>query len=311
MITAVGAAVLGFALLVVASGWFVSGSAALALRLRVPAVVVGAVVIGFGTSAPELLASALAAVDGARDIAVGNIVGSNAANLSLVLGVVALAAAPAVTSGVLRRELPLMGLGMALLALSLARFDRMMGMVLVVGFVAAMVLIIRSGQATDDPISEEVERHLSPASSRSAWSLTGLTAIGLIGTVAGAQLLVTGAQAIAERLDLAGGLVGFTVVALGTSLPEVVTALQAARQGEPDLAIGNVVGSNLFNSLGIGGVIVLISPGPVATGLMVAAWIGAALGVAVWILMWTSRRLVRWEGVFLIATYFATLLVVA
>lgn len=311
MITAVGAALLGFGLLVVASNWFVSGSAALALRLQVPAVVVGAVVIGFGTSAPELLASALAAADGARDIAVGNIVGSNAANLSLVLGVVAIAAAPCVTSGVLRRELPLMGLGMAFLALSLARFDRVIGAVLVLAFVVAMVLIIRSGRLGDDPLSDEVEHHLSSAGERSGWWLTGLTSIGLLGTVAGAQLLVTGAQSIAERLNLAGGLVGFTVVALGTSLPEVVTALQAARQGEPDLAIGNVVGSNLFNSLGIGGVIVLISPGPVASGLIVAAWIGAALGVAVWVLMWTSRQLVRWEGALLIATYFATLLVVA
>lgn len=302
----------GFVLLVVASDRFVAGSAGLALRFRVPAVVVGAVIVGFGTSAPELLASAIAAVDGARDIAVGNIVGSNIANLTLVLGVVAVIAAPTVTSGILRREVPLMALAMLLLAVALTRFSRLAAAGLIVAFVVIMVVFLRSGRPPDDAIAEEVEREIGDeARTRSGTYLAVETALGLVGTVAGAQLLVSGAQSIAEAMDLAAGFIGFTLVALGTSLPELVTGVQAARRNEPDLAIGNVIGSNLFNSLAIGGVTGLISPGVVSPGLTTAGWIATGVGVAVWLLMWTSRRLTRWEGGLLIVAYFATLTVFA
>lgn len=302
---------IGFVLLVVASDRFVSGSAALALRFRVPAVVVGAVIVGFGTSAPELLASSFAAADGARDIAVGNIVGSNIANLTLVLGVVALVAAPTITSSILRRELPLMALGMLLLGIALSRFSRLASVGMILAFVVIMVALVRSSRAPDDAMAEEVERELGDVRSRSGTYLGLQTFGGLIGTVAGAQLLVSGAQSIAETMDIAAGFIGFTLVALGTSLPELVTGVQAARRNEPDLAIGNVIGSNLFNSLAIGGVTGLISPGTVASGLTAAAWLATGIGVAVWLLMWTARRLGRWEGALLIVAYFATLTVVA
>lgn len=312
MIGAVVALVAGFAVLVAASDRFVSGAAGTSLRLRVPALVVGAVVIGFGTSAPELLTSVLAAAEGSRDIAAGNIVGSNLANLTLVLGVVAMIGAPTIASDTLRREVPLTALAMLGLVLALVSFTRWSAFVLLIAFVLAMALVLRAARdGEDDVLGVEVHRELDPRAQRSWRVLIGETVGGLVGTVVGAQLLVTGARSLADRLDLGEGFVGFTIVALGTSLPEVVTGVQAARRGEPDLAIGNVLGSNLFNSLAIAGATGLISPGAVDGGLIVVAWASVPVAAAVGILMWTSRRLVRWEGAVLVLVYLASLPFVA
>ncbi|HWI03179.1 MAG TPA: hypothetical protein VNT52_05030, partial [Acidimicrobiales bacterium] len=155
------AAAAGFVLLIVASGRLVKGAAGLAVHLKVPAVVVGAVIIGFGTSAPELLASALAAADGARGIAVGNIVGSNLANMTLVLGIVAVLAAPAVAGGVLRRELPLMLAGMGALAICLSRFSRWSALVLLACFSAVGVVTLRGAQGSDPQLPDDVKEDTS------------------------------------------------------------------------------------------------------------------------------------------------------
>jgi cation:H+ antiporter len=268
-------------------------------------------VLGLGTSAPELVTSALAAAAGSRDIAVGNIVGSNLANLTLVLGLVALVAAPTITSRVLRREVPLTIVAMLVLAVALATFSRWAALALVVAFVIAIAVVLRVSHVDADALDAEVHRELDAGALRS-WGVLALeTAGGLVGTIVGAQLLVTGARSFADRLDLAEGLVGFTLVALGTSLPEAVTCVQASRRGDPDLAIGNILGSNLFNSLAIGGVAGLIAPGVVSSGLLVTAWVSVGVVASVGALMWTSRRLVRWEGVVLIAVYVASVPLVA
>jgi len=305
------AAAAGFVLLIVASGRLVKGAAGLAVHLKVPAVVVGAVIIGFGTSAPELLASALAAADGARGIAVGNIVGSNVANVTLVLGIVAVLAAPAVAGGVLRRELPLMLAGMGALAICLSRFSRWSALALLAGFSAVAAVTLRGARGSDPPLPDDVKEELGGDGRRSPRRLALEAAGGLLGTIVGAQLLVSGARSLADQAGLDEGLVGFTLVALGTSLPEVVTGIQATRRGDPDLAIGNVLGSNVFNSLAIGGITGLIGPGLVPQGLVAAAWIAVAVALVVAILMITSRRLTRWEGVLLVGAYLATVPIVA
>lgn len=304
-------AVAGLAVLVVSSGRFVAGAAGLSLRLRVPPVVVGAVVIGFGTSAPELLTSGLAAAEGSHDIAVGNVVGSNVANLTLVLGVLAVTAAPAITSQVLRREVPLAVAGMLAFAATLQRLERWSALALLVAFVAVMIVLLRASRVSDDALADDVERELDRRARRPTRSLVLECGAALLGTVAGAQLLVSGAVSVAESLDVGEGLIGFTLVALGTSAPEIVTSVQAARRGEPDLAIGNVFGSNLFNSLAIGGIVGLISPGDVADGLIVTAWCAVGAGVLVGGLMRSGRRLVRWEGVLLLGSYVAAIPLVA
>ncbi len=310
MIGAVAAVVVGLVVLVAASDRFVSGAAGLSLRFRVSPVVVGAVVIGFGTSAPELLTSVFAAAGGSHDIAMGNIVGSNLANLTLVLGVVAALAAPAIGAPTLRREVPLMVAGMAGFAAVVGTFSRPAAGALLVGFVVAMALVLRVSRG-DPLLDSEVQQELEEELVRPTRSLVITTAIGLAGTVLGAHLLVEGARSIADRSGLEEGLVGFTLVALGTSLPEVVTAVQASRRGAADLAIGNVLGSNLFNSLAIAGVAGLVAPGATSGGVVAAAWVSVGVAVLVGLLMLTGRRLAPAEGALLLLAYAATIPVVA
>lgn len=309
----VGVAVAGgLALLALAPDRFVAGSAGLADRWGVSRLVIGAVVIGFGTSSPELLVSGLAAADGKPEVGVGNIVGSNMANLGLVLAVAALIGHLAVPEGLLRRELPLM-LG-ATLAFAFAVQDgltRSEGGLLAAGLVVALAIVVRGSRVPDGPeegeLAAEIEEFLTDETAHGAWRLVLDTVVGLAGTLAGAQLLVIGAVEIASELDVSEGFVGMTVVALGTSLPELVTAVAAARAGEDQLIIGNVLGSNLFNCLAVGAVVGLAGPtrlddpglvvGAVALMLVITALATAAL---------VRRRFVtRGEAAALLIAYLA------
>lgn len=246
----------GLALLSVAADRFVLGAARLSSALRVSPVVIGALVIGFGTSAPEWIVSVLATLEGAQDIAFGNVVGSNIANVLLVIG--AAAAFRPVRIGVrtLRLELPLM-LG-AVVLLALVTVDlRVYGWegALLLGAGAVAVAVILRTAARDRASRAELESELdvyedgTPSAARSAL----LALAGLTGTLVGAQLLVQGAIGVSRALGVSEAVIGLTVVAVGTSLPELVTAVAAARRDEADLVIGNVLGSNLFNSLLVAG----------------------------------------------------------
>ena len=299
---------IGLALLVYASERFVDGAAGIAFRLNLPAVIVGAVIVGFGTSLPELLVSGIAAAQDNLEIAVGNITGSNIANLTIALGLVAIIAAPRITSRALSREVPLAIAAMALLAVLVGTLTRLDGLILLVGFVVAMAIVFLSDRGLgDDELAVEADEELHEKAKLSPATLAMLTIGGLIGTVAGAQLLVSGALRAADELGLADGLVGFTLVAVGTSLPEIVTCVQAARKDEAELAVGNVLGSNLFNSLAIGGTAALIGPGAVSSGLFWASCVAVATGVVMWLRMRRGSVLHRWEGGVLVAIYVATI----
>ena len=256
----------GLGLLAVAPDRFVLGSAGLADRYGVSRVLIGAVIIGFGTSAPEMLVSGLAAASGEPEVGVGNIIGSNMANLGLVIGVAGLIAALRVPGELSRREVPLVIA--ATIAFAIAVQDgltRIEGVVLLAGLAVALVIVVRGATrpakgAVDTEFGVEVDEFLAPEV-RAGLTRLGLDAgLGLLGTLIGAQLLVTGAIDIAEELNLSGGFVGITIAAIGTSLPELVTAVAAARKGEDQLIIGNVLGSNLFNSLAVGGIVGLVGP---------------------------------------------------
>ena len=299
---------IGLALLVYASERFVDGAAGIAFRLNLPAVIVGAVIVGFGTSLPELLVSGIAAAQDNLEIAVGNITGSNIANMTIALGLVAIIAAPRITSRALSREVPLAIAAMALLAVLVGTLTRLDGLILLVGFVVAMAIVFLSDRGLgDDELAVEADEELHEKAKLSPATLAMLTIGGLIGTVAGAQLLVSGALRAADELGLADGLVGFTLVAVGTSLPEIVTCVQAARKDEAELAVGNVLGSNLFNSLAIGGTAALIGPGAVSSGLFWASCVAVATGVVMWLMMRRGSVLHRWEGGVLVAIYVATI----
>jgi cation:H+ antiporter len=297
------ALVAGLGLLALAPGRFVAGSAGLADMWGVPRVIVGAVVIGFGTSAPEMLVSGLAAAEGDAAVGTGNIVGSNVANLSLILGVATLIGAMVVPRGLIRFELPFLGAATVLFAVlvqgGLSRFD---GTVLAVALAVTLVLIVR--RAKQAPSDEAAPAEVLD-SGKSKGQMLLDAGLGLVGTVAGAQLLVTGAVGIADELGLSGGFVGMTLVALGTSLPELVTAVAAARAGELTLLLGNLVGSNLFNCLGVGAVVGLVGGGAIDDTKLTTGGVGLMLAVtaAAIVILGTGSRVTRREAAALVAAY--------
>jgi cation:H+ antiporter len=304
----VAALVVGVALLAYAADQFVLGAARVALIGRVSPLVVGVVIVGFGTSSPELLVSAIAAGSGDAEIAIGNIVGSNIANLSMLLGIGAIIIPITVASRTVRREAPLTVAAVAaFIVVVQGGIGAIEGVVLLLGLGGALWVIMRgSRRPTGDPIGPEAEELADPSGHR--WGPEVVrTVLGLLGTVGGAQLLLWGATDVADRAGLAEGFVGATLVAVGTSLPELVTVVQSARRRETDLIVGNLLGSNLFNSLGVTGVVGLVGTDVVDDRALTLIGPGAALAVAVLaaFAMRTRGRVERWEGVALVVVYAA------
>lgn len=290
----------GLALLVVAANALVRGAAALALRLGLTPLVVGLTVVAFGTSAPELVVSVQAAIAGAGGIAVGNVVGSNVANIGLILALAVLVRPLATNPALVRRDLPAL-LGVTALAAAFLvdqRLGRAEGGVLVLGLAAYLVWSVRAARRENAEADLAVAEPTGPV-----WRDALFVAGGLAGLVVGADLFVGGAVRLAEAAGVSNAVIGLTVVAVGTSLPEMATSVVAAVRGEGEIAVGNVVGSNLFNLLGILGVAALVRP-LVAPGLepVDVAVMGAFTG-ALAVMLFTGRRLVRAEAVALVAGY--------
>lgn len=315
MLVEFAAIALGVALLAYAADQFVIGAARLARLADVSPIVVGVVVVGFGTSTPELLVSVISAAGGDLDVSVGNIVGSNLANLTLLLGVGALMCPLVVASSVIRRELPLALAGSVAFVVALyGGVERWEGAVLAGLMATAVGWLLRGAlrargngsAAADDPLADEVDEFLDDGEVSASREIVR-TVLGLLGTLAGAQALLWGATELADRAGLSGGFVGVTLVAVGTSLPELVTVIQSARRAEVDLILGNLLGSNLFNALLVGGAAFLIGPGDlVDTGLMRIAspvMLGATLIVAVFLR--TGWKVSRTEGIALAVGYAA------
>lgn len=304
MILYICALAAGAVILAVAADRFVLAAARISLALRISAVVVGAVIIGFGTSTPELVTGILAATQGSLDIAVGSVVGSNVVNLTLIAGAAAAIAPITIASRTLRREAPLAVVATLVLAvLMIDGLTRVEAVVLGGAFAVVMTLMLLGARAPDEPLTEEVDHYTH---SRPSVRREGLWAVGaLLGVVGGSQALVWGASGIATEVGLSDAVVGLTIVAIGTSLPELVTAIQAARRGEPDLIVGNLLGSTVFNALLIVAVAAFIAPGALDTVeigptiAMVAVTALAALAMA------TGRRLGRAEGIVLVVGYCA------
>lgn len=297
----------GLVLLVRAADMFVDATAALSIRLRLSPVLVGAVVIGLGTSVPEVLITSFAALGGDADLGVGNVVGSNIANLSLVLGVAALLTPVAVSSSTLRREAPLSVAAVTAFGVLVASgLPRWGGVALLVALVVVLAAATRNRtDASDVELAEEVIELEEAEDVVSTGRLSARAVVGLVGTALGAQLVVTGATGIAATTGLSGGLVGLTLVAIGTSLPELVTAVHASRRGEDELVLGNVLGSNIFNSLLAGGLVATLAPGPIDDTALATRGVTVMVAVAVlaWALMARGRRVGRAGAAVLLAGY--------
>lgn len=259
------AIVAGLVLLVWSADRFVDGAAATARHFGMPALLIGMIVVGFGTSAPEMMVSALAAVQGNPGIALGNAYGSNITNIGLILGLTALLSPIAVHSQVLRKEMPVLIALTALAGLQLmdGYLSRLDAVVLLLVFFALLGLSIRGGLSQpNDSLGEEVEKDLKshPMPLRSA--LTWLV-VGLLLLIASSRILVWGAVSIAQQLGVSDLIIGLTIVAIGTSLPELASSIMAVRKKEHDIALGNIIGSNVFNTLAVVGIAGSIHPLPV------------------------------------------------
>ena len=310
---------IGLFLLSKAADLFVDGAVSVASAAKMSPVVVGAVVVGFGTSAPELLVSGIAAFNGESvdketgditnglDVALGNIVGSNVANITLVLGVAALVVPLLVTRAVLVREAPV-----SLAAVSLFAFFTIGGLALWEGIVMLVVLVAILSWVILGGHEYSVEE-IEVEEDRTVGQSLAVTLVGLVGTVIGAQLMVWGAIGLAAAVGLSGGFVGFTLIAIGTSLPELVTACAAARKGETELILGNLLGSNVFNSLAVGGVIAIVGGGQFSDRLIAEYGVVAMVIVAVitWIFMVSRRKITRIEAALLLAAYTFVLLMIS
>jgi cation:H+ antiporter len=298
---------IGLFLLTKAADLFVDGAVAIAGAAKISPVVVGAVIVGFGTSAPELLVSSIAAVNGDVDLGVGNIVGSNVANISLVLGAAALIVPLLVTKAVIAREAPISLLAVLMFAyFTIDGFEAWEGVVMLIALCAILGWIIVGGH---DESIEEIEYNGDQTITKSVIETIG----GVLGTLLGAQLMVWGALAVADHYEVSGGFIGFTLVAIGTSLPELVTAIAAARKGETELILGNLLGSNIFNSLAVGGAVALLGAGRIDDDLIATYGIVLMVIVAVlaWVFMVARKRVSKPEAFILLAVYVAAVVVIS
>ncbi len=281
----------------------VRGSIKLAAYLGVPSLIIGLTVVAFGTSAPELVVSALASARGHSEIALGNVIGSNIINIALVLGISALIAPITVATEVLRRDIPIVVgvtfgvVAMVMVGNSVSRID---GVILLAIFVGYMVFSYKLA------MREQQRTTMAPGWKRPALKARHILFLvgGIIVIAAGAEGMVQGAVGIAEAMGISKRVIGMTIVAFGTSIPELAASVVAAKKGESDLALGNVVGSNLFNMTLILGTAAMISPIPVTFGIMSPEVIFFVLTVLVLIpLVRVGWRLGRTDGIILLTLY--------
>ena len=262
MLIAITQLVAGFLLLVWGADRLVAGASAFARNMGVSPLIIGLTIIGFGTSAPELVVSAVATLKGNSGLAIGNAIGSNIANMGLVLGVTAMIYPLRMESTALKREYPMLLLVMLvcfLMALN-GQYAKYEGVLLLVGLAAVIIWIIRLGlhRPMSDPLAEEFDAEIPrdmPTKIALFWLFVGLVVLPV-----SSVFLVEGAITIAKFLNVTDTVIGLTIVALGTSLPELATAITAALHKEDDLAIGNIIGSNIFNLLGVLGIAAVLQP---------------------------------------------------
>ncbi|WP_341539290.1 calcium/sodium antiporter [Thiogranum longum] len=299
----------GFALLVWGAERFVMGAASTARLLGVSPLLIGLTIVGFGTSAPEILVSLMASLNDNPGLAVGNAIGSNITNVALILGVTAILVPLSVHSGTVHRELPIL-LGTTVVAWLLlidGRLDFADGLILLSGLIIMLTWVIWLGlhSRDKDPIEAEYAAEI-PTNMTLGRSLFWLL-FGIVILVASSRLLVWGAVEIAEAFGVSDLVIGLTIVALGTSLPELAASIASALKNEPDIAIGNVIGSNMFNLLAVLGIPGIIRPDAVDAAVLSRDMpVMVALTVALLIMAWGFRgegRINRLEGTVLLACY--------
>lgn len=288
-------------MLVVGADWFVDGAAGIAERLGIPHLVIGLTIVAMGTSAPEAAVSITAALKGDAGITIGNIVGSNILNILVILGIASVIVPIAVAKSTVQAEIPYM-LAITLLLLLLGSTGNEIvlweGIVLWIAFLAYLGYLFRMAKKNKEEVRVEAEQ-------QPVWKLLLLVVIGIGLIMWGSDLAVDAATEIARTIGMSERFIGLTIVALGTSLPELVTSVSAAVKGKADIAIGNIVGSNIFNILFVVGTTALITPVVFEQKFVVDLLISAAAGVLLWACVFRDKKLSRTGGVLMLIGYAA------
>lgn len=305
MIKAIIVLLIGFLLLVKGADWFVEGASSIAKKIKIPSFVIGLTIVAFGTSAPELAVSVTAALKGSNDIAIGNVVGSNIFNTLVVLGMSAAIMPIIVKKGMIKRDYPMsifVSLLLGILAMDTIlwkkpgmQIGRGDGIILLLVFAVYMFMTVKAGiqnRIEDEPVEE-----------LSLWKSILIAVLGLAGIVLGGDWSVDGAKEIARILGMSEALIGLTIVAIGTSLPELVTSIVAARKGENDIAVGNVIGSNIFNILLILGVSSVIHPMDVSQTYLYDIGILILTMLAVYLPIAKTKKVGRGTGIVMVLCY--------
>ena len=310
--------IVGFVLLIKGADFFVEGSSAVAKRLRIPSMIIGMTIVAMGTSLPECAVSVTASLTGNNSLAISNAVGSNIFNLLVVCGVCTLF----VPLAVQKSTLPIFCAGLLLLlgylGMTLGRIDGILFLIIFTGYLLWMIRSVKRARRTTTPDAissiqeerislseEEIEQVTSHINLLPAWKCLIFILGGMIAIKYGGDFVVDGASAIAVRLGLSQTLIGLTIIAMGTSLPELVTSIVAARKDEVDMALGNVIGSNIFNILLVLGVAAAISPVAFAWDNMIDIAVLIVISVITLIFAWTSKELNRKEGIIMLILYAA------
>ncbi len=332
VLISVGLLAVGFVFLVKGADWFVDGAAGIAEKLRVPSLIVGLTIVSFGTSAPELATSIISAAQGSADIAIGNVIGSNITNILLILGIAAVICPLIVQKNTLRIDFPVL-LVSSVLILLLGGFDNEIGhidgAIMFVLSLAYMIFLVVYAvrESKKQPTMSALNDHEVAFESAEgehgesekgfgawmekmkthAWFLGVLTIVGLMFVVAGALFgVIPGATVVATKIGISKKVIGLTVVAIGTSLPELVTCVIAAKKGETDIAVGDIVGSNIFNIIRTVGICAMILPLPFQNSFWVDGSI--ALGAAVMLAVFgyvKGHKVRRWAGVLMLSCFAA------
>lgn len=296
--------VVGFILLIKGADFFVEGSSSVAKMLRVPSLIIGMTIVAMGTSFPECSVSINASLAGSNALAISNAVGSNIFNLMVVCGVCTLFCPLAVDKGTLKKEFPfsiivaLILLGLGSYGMVLGHIDGIIMSVIFAGFLYWMVISAKKARAESQDNEEEYE--IMPV-----WKCIFYIIGGIVAIIAGGDVVVDSATKIAGQFGMSENLIGLTVVAFGTSLPELVTSVVAAKKNEVDMALGNVIGSNIFNILLVLGVAAAISPIVFIMENIIDIVVLVVMSLIVWVFAWSKQKLVRGEGIVMLLMYAA------
>ncbi len=315
MLFSIGLVILGIVLLIVGGETLLRGAVGLAALLRLTPAVIGLTVVAAGTSVPELAVSGIAAYQGKPDIAVANVVGSNIFNIAFILGLCALTRPLVIAGNTIRLEYPVLAI-VTLLCLVIVqdgeinRLDATLCLAVYVGFTVYLVNLVRQQVTAAEAQELKAEvKELTPSESQPrAWVCIALVLTGAALLAVGAHATVMGASELARLLGLSERVIGLTIVSIGTGLPEVVASLVSSIRGRSDVAIGNVIGSNLFNILVILGLSAMAAPLPVQSVLITSdCWWMLGVTLLLFPIMFTGLRVNRWEGGVLLGTYCAYL----